>query len=883
MGKTLFISEKPKVTKSFLQHHLFRGSKFTQGSKPYYGYYENDKYIHTWARGHLMEVLNPGDRDPALKDFSFENLPLIFPLEHKVIEETKEQYKIIQKLINRTDVEIIVNACDIDREGALIFDEIYETSKSTKTVKRVLASSYEESDLEIALANIEDGHKFKSLSDSGKARQYLDHLLGDTITRASTVKLANKNFLLSGGRVQLCLLYEIRKRELEVESFIPTTFYRLFIHTPFSSEFVTDEQCIDPKPLIELGEALKGQIITVNDFVDKPSKKNPPNLYNLTDLYKDCHSKLSISPTKSKALIQNLYENGYLTYPRTDSRFLPTSMVEAVKNTVATLQNHSEYQEFSKTILIDKITEKKKVFNDKLVTAHFAIIPTKKVLPKDHKSSEEKLVYELVMKRFLASFMDPAVYQVREVLLEDQDENLFKSTEKVLIEPGFLSLFTEESNSEDDSREKQVVAFTIPELAAGDTITVESTELKKGQTKKPSLYTETSILTFMETAGRKLDEDHLKELMKGKRIGTSATAESFVPKLIERNYIVNEKNKLTTTSLGSTFIDAFPVIEIKDPTFTAELEYKVQQIQDEKLSYDDFILETNLLAEKIVEEFRNLPTDLQFQLEKINNQELEVCKCSCGKGIIIDKGKFFSCNQFPECKNCFPKVLLDKKIPVAQVKKFFENGETDVISGFKKDDKVFDRAIRFEDGKFKFFTPTLGTCPKCQKGNISLKNSFYGCSEYANGCSFTVSQTILKKKLPEGQVKKLLKQSSTDFMEFEKDDKMFQGRLAIENGEVKLLGVTKEDRTLGKCPLCSANVLIGKQYYLCENYKNPCDFILPFTFLGKSLVSGQIKKLLSIKVTDKIKGFKPKDATKKPFDAKLTYDRTEKRLKFVFK
>lgn len=156
MGKTLFISEKPKVSKAFLQHHLFRGSKFAQGSKPYYGYYENDNYIHTWCRGHLMEVVNPGDRDPALKEFSFDNLPLIFPLEHKVVKDTQEQYKIIQKLINRSDVDVIVNACDIDKEGQLIFDEIYEASKATKPVKRVLASSYEESDLEIALANIED-------------------------------------------------------------------------------------------------------------------------------------------------------------------------------------------------------------------------------------------------------------------------------------------------------------------------------------------------------------------------------------------------------------------------------------------------------------------------------------------------------------------------------------------------------------------------------------------------------------------------------------------------------------------------------------------------------------------------------------------------------
>ena len=263
MGKVLYISEKPKVTRELLKSPRFNNSKKHPGTQPYCGYYENENYIHTWAVGHLLEVFNPEDHDPERKAFRMEDLPNIFPLKYKPKKDVKEQLDIVVKLINRPDVTKVVNACDIDKEGELIFREIVEYAGSQKPILRLLLSSYEPDEVEAALNRLEQGEQYESLAAAGKTRQYLDHLLGDTITRASTVKLAQNQFLLSGGRIQLCLLNEIRKREMAVENFNPQTFFNLLVDTGFLSTLETEEQILNPKPLEKLIEQLKGKSLEI--------------------------------------------------------------------------------------------------------------------------------------------------------------------------------------------------------------------------------------------------------------------------------------------------------------------------------------------------------------------------------------------------------------------------------------------------------------------------------------------------------------------------------------------------------------------------------------------------------------------------------------------
>ncbi|MDF0728734.1 DNA topoisomerase [Cytobacillus sp. S13-E01] len=321
MGKSLIIAEKPNVAKQLLQSPRFRGVKFHKGTMPYYGFFENENYILTWGRGHVFEVLTPGEHNEELKVFRIDNLPIILPVKYKAIKDSKEQVDIIMKLINRNDVNKIINACDNDKEGELIFREIYEESKTNKPMYRIWLSNYEIGEVEAAFNRLLEGKDFDSLANSARARQYLDHLLGDTVTRASTVKLAQNKFLLSGGRVQLCLLNEIRKRELEVDNFIPKTFYNLYTDTGFLAEFIHEEEYItNPTFIKELAGKLKGEKLEVKEFIEKESKRNPYNLFNATDFLKACIHKLSLKAPQAKKILQKLYEEGFVSYPRSLSK-----------------------------------------------------------------------------------------------------------------------------------------------------------------------------------------------------------------------------------------------------------------------------------------------------------------------------------------------------------------------------------------------------------------------------------------------------------------------------------------------------------------------------------------------------------------------------------
>ncbi len=308
MGKTLFIAEKPKVANEIMKSPRFRHSQKYIGSKPYYGYYENDHYIVSWCRGHLLELKNPEEMDPKYKMFSLEHLPLIYQPAYKVKQENAEQLQILVKLLQRPDVDHAVNICDADREGELIYREVYEFAGVNKKQSRVYKSSFEAAELEAALNRLESASKYDGLAYSAKARQYLDYLLGMNITRGCTTKLAQNKFLLSSGRVQMCLLNEIRQRELAIENYREQSYYHLQLITDLGLTPVmkTEDQVLNPSPLRSLGENLKGQYLVVEEFKEGTRKKNPKLLYNLTDLYKDAHAQLQINAETAKNIFKQV-------------------------------------------------------------------------------------------------------------------------------------------------------------------------------------------------------------------------------------------------------------------------------------------------------------------------------------------------------------------------------------------------------------------------------------------------------------------------------------------------------------------------------------------------------------------------------------------------
>ncbi|KIV64387.1 DNA topoisomerase III [Bacillus mycoides] len=643
----------------------------------------------------------------------------------------------------------------------------------------------------------------------------------------------------------------------------------------------TEEQLIDPSPLQKLGDSLKETNVIVTEFKESTRKKKPKLLYNLTDIYKDAHAKLKINAETAKKYIQSLYEEGFITYPRSSSRHLPTEQVKRVKEVMAALEK-SAYANLVQQVVPSSITKKHTTFNDELVSSHFAIIPTTKLYVGTNRNPLEKQLYDLIVKRFIGDFMKPAIYLVREVHFIDQEGNTYSTKEKILQEKGFLSVFQE------DIEEGSVEAFQIPILREGDSFRIVQYDLIESRTKKPAFHTESSILTFMETAGRKLDDEHLKELMKGKRIGTVATEETFIPKLLERSYIDVTNSQIRTTNIGRAFIDAFPVDEIKNPAYTAEMEGMIYMIEKKEMKYEEFVEKTNTFVKDTVEQLGAMDDKVSDSIINTWNQQIEVCKCPCRKGKILHKGNFYGCSNYPECEISLPKKIKEKAIPEAQAKKLFEDKKTDLLKGFKSNEKEFSAYLVLHEGNIKFQFPTqeelsFGKCPKCKKGEILHRKTFYGCTEHKYGCDFMLPAKMKGKAIPGNQMKKLIQYKTTDFINgFEGEKGEFTAAIYMEvDGSLKFRFPTTEDRTIGKCPLCKSRVLVGKSNYLCEKYKKGCDFIIFGTFSGKNLSSNHVKKLLEKNVTDQIKGFISNKNGKK-FDARLSYSVQEKRLKFLF-
>ncbi|MCE4051665.1 type IA DNA topoisomerase [Bacillus sp. Au-Bac7] len=886
--KTLIIAEKPKVAHALLQLSRLRGSQKVEGSMPYYGYYENEEYIVSWCRGHLLEVMNPEEHDEKYRLFNIEHLPIFLDLKYKPVKASEEQLEILVQLLRRNDVDHVINACDADKEGELIFREVFLEANVQKRLSRIFKSSHEKEELEVAFNQLLPGEDFESLWHAAKARQYLDHLLGITITRGSTSKLANNQFLLASGRVQIVLLQEIYKREQEIKQFKEGNFYHLLLdlENKLQVQLKTENQQLDPKPLLDMGNRLKGSKVTITSFEEKNKKANPKHLYNLSDIYKEAESKFKVGAMEVKKHIQTLYDEGFITYPRSDSRHLPTSRVGNVLDAIDTLQLNPAYTKFMSMVEREKITSKHKAFNDELVTSHYAITPTSKRYAEEGKAPLEKDLYDMIVQRFLGVFMPSATFLVRKLVAEDELGNEYVASEKILVDPGFLACFKEEM--EDDVQKE----FTIPSLHNGDSFIIDSFSLKEGKMRRPSLYTEASLLTFMENAGKHIDDVNLKELMKGKRIGTPATVETFIPKLVGRKYIqMDGKGRLTTTETGAKFITVFPFEKIKNPAFTAELEGEIESIIRKELSFDDLKQKTDTLAIDIVKELKQVPPHVTASFVKEWNKQIEIFTCRCKKGKMVDKGRFYACSNYPQCKETIPKVIKGKELSETQLKKLMETGETDQIKGFKNEENTFDAVIYFaENGQLKMKKFVFAQCPKCQDGDIIKRDGnkekvFFSCSNYKNGCTFSLPAMIKEKKIPDSQIKKLLTKKSTDFISgFVSDQgKEFTARIILKpDFSLQMAFPTIDDRTLGKCPLCGERVLVGKQYYLCEKYKDTCDFILSPSILGKKIPSSQIAKLLDKNITDTIKGFKKKDKEGETFDAKLSYDKENKRVAFVF-
>lgn len=643
MGKSLFIAEKPSVAQEFakaLKYNTVRRD----------GYVESEEAVVTWCVGHLVTMSYPECYDPALKRWSLDTLPFI-PTEWKyeVIEGVKKQFDIVSGLLNRPDIDTIYVCTDSGREGEYIYRLVeQEAHVEGKNRRRVWIDSQTEEEILRGIREAKDLSEYDSLADAAYLRAKEDYLMGINFSRVLTLKYGNtisnylklqKNTVIAVGRVMTCVQGMIVRREREIRQFVETPFYRVLAKCSLgNSSFEAEWRAVegseyfaspklykengfnkeeDAKALIELMSGMKMpdnarnlSLISPSEAVitgleKKKENKSAPLLFNLAELQNECSRLFKISPDETLKITQELYEKKLVTYPRTDARVLSTAVAKEIHKNIGGLKNYEPAAGFAAEILSNdsyKSIAKTKYTNDKQITDHYAIIPTGQTGAVRGLSAMAAKVYDTIVKRFLAIFYPPAVYQKVAIVMKKDTESLFSSF-KVLISEGYYKVAgvpasqnkTGKANDDETEDVKCDAAMLelLQKLKKGDMVPVNEFFVKEGKTAAPKRYNSGSIILAMENAGQLIEDEELRAQIKGSGIGTSATRAEILKKLIDKGYIkLNNKTQIITpTLLGEMIYDvvAASIKYLLDPTLTASWEKGLTGVADASISCQEYL------------------------------------------------------------------------------------------------------------------------------------------------------------------------------------------------------------------------------------------------------------------------------------------------------
>lgn len=619
MGKTLIIAEKPSVAADIVRA---LPGKFTKSKT----HFEGDEYIVSFAIGHLVSIAYPEEINPEYQKWSLDTLPILpedFPL--AVLPETKAQFNALTKLIRRRDVDVIVNGCDAGREGELIFKYILKqaTNRSLghKKIKRLWLQSMTLDAIRDGLGKLRDDAEMRPLEDTALCRSEADWLIGINATRA----LTSFNSRFGGfrktpcGRVQTPTLSLLVKRESERRGFVPQTYWELHGHFHcggvdytgvwIDPEYIKDEEQThgrrnrlwQEEQVADIIQKCTGKPALVEETSKKSTKGAPP-LYDLTLLQREANNRFGFSAKNTLALAQALYERHKLiTYPRTDSRCLPEDYLATVKKVVHQQQNW-QYGQFATEMLAKKyLRQDKRIFNNKKISDHFAIIPTTG-LPKILSEPEQK-IYQMIVQRFLAVFFPVAVYHNTRRLSVVEAET-FLTEGKILIEPGWKAIYGSVSEEGDDKE--------LQALPPATTVLCREIEQQEHQTKPPPRFTEATLLSAMENSGKMVEDEELAEAMKERGLGTPATRAAIIEKLLNEKYVVREQRELIPT--GKAFellnlLEARNIDVLASPELTGEWEYKLNQILKGTMTRPQFMGEIRRMTADIVDKVKQGGTE----------------------------------------------------------------------------------------------------------------------------------------------------------------------------------------------------------------------------------------------------------------------------------
>ncbi|VCU70475.1 DNA topoisomerase 3 [Pigmentiphaga humi] len=782
MGKTLIIAEKPSVALDI--------SRALGGFKREGDYFESDDYVLASSIGHLLTLVAPND--PVKGKWSFTHLPVI-PPEFELgpaDKRSEERLRLLVRLIKRKDVDALINACDAGREGELIFRYIVQYAKTNKPIRRLWLQSMTQQAIRDAFADLRSDSALQPLESAARSRAEADWLVGINGTRAMTAFNSKDGgfFKTPVGRVQTPTLAIVAEREERIRRFVPRDFWEvraqfvaaagLYEGRWFDPKHVKDPQDAEKRDSRLWSKAAAESVVaacrdrtgTVTEE-SKPSTQLSGLLYDLTTLQREANSRFGYSAKTTLALAQSLYErHKALTYPRTDSRYLPEDYVVTVRQTMQTLAaGRPGYAPFASQIL-DKgwVKPNRRVFDNKKVSDHFAIIPTLQA-PREMSEAEAKL-YDMVVKRFLAVFFPAAEFLVTTRITEVAGHH-FKTEGKVLVNPGWMAIYGRESQGED--------ANLVP-VAAGEQVRTEEIEAVGLVTKPPARYSEATLLSAMEGAGKLVDDEELREAMSARGLGTPATRAGIIEGLINEVYLRREGRDLVPTAKARqlmTLLGGLDVDELTSPELTGEWEHKLSQIERGQLAREAFMREIAQMTQVIVKRAKEYDRDTVP-----GDYATLATPCpKCG-GVVKENYRRYACTA---CDFSISKHPGGRTFELPEVEELLAKREIGPLNGFiSKMGRPFSAILRITDEyklefdfgqddeessepvDFSGQTP-VGACPKCH-ARVFEHGMSYVCEKSVGpqrSCDFRSGKVILQQEITAEQMGKLLSEGRTDLLQ----------------------------------------------------------------------------------------------------------------------
>ena len=637
MGKTLVLAEKPSVGRDL--------AKVLNCSQNGNGCIMGSKYIVTWALGHLVTLADPEAYGERYKTWSLDNLPMLpGKMELVVIKETSKQFGIVKSLLKKEDVDELVIATDSGREGELVARWIIIKAGFSKPIKRLWISSQTDKAIKDGFANLKPGREYENLYKSAECRAEADWLIGLNVTRALTCK---HNAQLSAGRVQTPTLAMIVERENEIRRFVPKDFWTINANINGYTITWQDKQSgqtriFNKQQAEDILTKVKGQTGEITEVKKEAKEEQPPLAYDLTELQRDANRKYGYSAKQTLGIMQKLYEtHKIVTYPRTDSRFITDDIVPTLPERLKSIAV-GPYAEPARALLKGRIRATKRFVDNSRVTDHHAIIPTEQYVSLGDLSSEERNIFDLIAKRFIAVLSPAFEYEQTTVKVGINGE-LFTAKGKIIKSKGWKSVYEEQRKNEDEDGDEQ--DQSLPDLKKGDKIKASSVQIVNGKTKPPARYTEATLLTAMEHPGKFIENDALREAMdKTSGLGTPATRADIIEKLFNSFYMERRGKEIYPTSKGIQLVDMVPV-DLKSPELTAKWEQKLALISRGKANPGEFVNEMKGYAAKLVSN-----VIASSDVFKHDNLTREKCP-ECGKYLLEvngKKGKMLVC-QDREC------------------------------------------------------------------------------------------------------------------------------------------------------------------------------------------------------------------------------------------